>query len=146
MTAPSKQENKADRTAQHTDVRELQDRLINLRDQEREVQLEAAERRELEALEASLRERRHADEQRHERDEAYGVIDRQSREAARQVEDGTRYVARGVALSASALIPPVFRQPTLLVDLVFNGAIAALAFQRDVLNELLVAGATPVVR
>lgn len=136
MTAPGKQESK-DRTQQQHDADELQDRIINLRDQERQVQREAAERREQEALEAIRRERQVADRQRRQQVEAYSVIGRQAQDAARQIEDGTRHVARGAALTVSALIPPMLGQPSLLVDAVFNGVIAVLGFERDFLNGLL---------
>lgn len=124
MTVPSKTEAKdraqARKDVQELDAAELQDRIVHLRDQEREVQRELSERRE---------------------QDAFVAADRRSRDAAREVEDGARHVARGAALTVSALVPPALRQPTVLVDLVFNTAIGVLAFQRDFLNDLL--GTTP---
>ena len=120
MTAPGKTEPK-DRTQLRKDVQaldaaELQDRMMHLRDQEREVRRELAELR--------------------GHDESISV-ERQVRDAAREVEDGARHTARAAALTVAALIPPAVRTPTLLVDLTFNAAIAMLAFQRDFLNDVL---------
>jgi len=139
MTAATKQESK-DRTQQQRDADELEDRVINLRDQERQVQREIAERRELQALEASQRDREMADGQRQKQVAAYSVLDRQARDGVRQIEHGTRDVARGASLSVPTLVPPALREPTLFVDVLFNTAIAVLSFQRDFLVDLLRTG------
>ena len=141
MTAPSKQDAK-DRTppnkdVQELDAEELQDRIVHLRDQERQVQREIAERRELEALASSRRERERLERRRQQQIDAYQVVDRQARDGFGELEDGSRRIARGVAQSLSALVPPVLRQPTLAVDIVFNTMIVALSFQRDFINGVL---------
>lgn len=125
MTAPSKAEKdraQLRQDVQALDAAELQDRMIHLRDQEREVQRELADRRE---------------------QNAFVDADRRARDTAREIEDGARHVARAVALSVTSLLPPVVRQPSLIVDLTFNSAIAVLAFERDLINDLLGARSRP---
>jgi len=70
----------------------------------------------------------------------------QAQQGVRQLEDGTRAVARGTALSATTLLPPAFFQPTLLIDATFNIAIAMLTFQRDFLKDVLYTGRQADVR
>ncbi|MGI8534997.1 MAG: hypothetical protein ACR2K2_00595 [Mycobacteriales bacterium] len=139
MTTPATQENKTKSNAEK-EAAELQDRIVNLREQERQVQRESAQRREQEALAAYQKQREQADRDRREQAEALHTIGRQAREGIRQLEDGTRAVARGTALSATTLLPPAVIQPSLLIDATFNIAIAMLTFQRDFLKDLLSTG------
>lgn len=139
MTAPSTQESKA-KSNKEKEAEELQDRIVHLREQERQVQRESAQRRELEQLTAYQKDRERADRDRREQAEALNTIGRQAQQGVRQLEDGTRAVARGTALSATTLLPPAFFQPTLLIDATFNIAIAMLTFQRDFLKDVLSTG------
>jgi hypothetical protein len=144
MSAPSKTDTK-DRTStrkevQDLDAAELQDRITHLRDQEREVQRELAERREHDALASNHRERELADRRYAQQLEAYDVIEHNARRGGDDIEDGARRLARGTALAISTLIPPALRQPALLVDVTFNAAIAVLSFERALLNNLLATG------
>jgi len=139
MTAPSTQESKA-KTRQDKEAEEMQDRIVNLRDQESQVQREAAERGEQDALRAFQQQREQADSHRRQQSEALATIGRQAQQGARQIEAGTRSVARGAASSAATLLPPALTQPGLLLDATFNGVISALSFQRDFWKDLLATG------
>ncbi len=139
MTAPSPQESKA-KTRQDKEAEELQDRIVNLRDQESQVQREAAERGEQDALRAFQQQREQADSDRRQQAEALATIGRQAQQGARQIEAGTRSVARGAASSAATLLPPALTQPGLLLDATFNSVISALSFQRDFWKDLLATG------
>jgi len=87
MTAPSTQESKA-KTRQDKEAEEMQDRIVNLRDQESQVQREAAERGEQDALRAFQQQREQADSHRRQQSEALATIGRQAQQGARQIEAG----------------------------------------------------------
>lgn len=147
MSAPSKTDPKdhtpTRKEVQDLDAAELQDRITNLRDQEREVQRELAERREQDALAASHRDRELTDRRYAQQLQAYQVIEHQARQGVNDIEDGARRIARGTAVAVSTLIPPAVRQPALLVDVAFNVAISVLSFEHALLNDLLTGIRTP---
>ncbi len=139
MTSPLTQETK-NKAKQEAEAAELQDRISNLQDQERQVQREMADRREEQERELRRSEREGADRLRQQQTAALGTLSRQAQDGARQVEDGTRAIAQGTAMSAATLLPPALTQPALLIDLALNTAIAVLSFQRDFWNDLLTTG------
>lgn len=139
MTSPLTQETK-NKAKQEAEAAELQDRISNLQDQERQVQREMAARREEQERELRRSEREGADRLRQQQTAALGTLSRQAQDGARQVEDGTRAIAQGTAMSAATLLPPALTQPALLIDLALNTAIAVLSFQRDFWNDLLTTG------
>lgn len=147
MSAPSKPEPKQQASTRKEvhdlDAAELQDRVTHLRDQERAVQREIAERRAHEAVASTQLDRERSDQRYVEQAEALQIIERQARGAGRDFEHGARRLAGGVASTISTLIPPALRRPTLLVDVAFNTAIAMLNFERDLLNEVLAPRITP---
>jgi len=139
MTAPVVQDPK-NKAKQEAEAAELQDRIINLQDQERQVQREMAEHRQEQERELRQAERESTDRLRQQQTDALDTLSRQARDGARQVEQATRALAQGTAVSAASLLPPVLTQPALLVDLAFNTAVAVLSFQRDFWTELLTTG------
>lgn len=139
MTAPATNESQG-KNQQTKQADELQDRIVDLREQEQQIQREMAERREQEALQAFQKEREKADRQRQEQAEALNTIGRQADDGVQKVETGTQDAARGSAMIAATLLPPAMSQPALLVDATYNSAISALTFQRDFFKNLLSTG------
>jgi molecular chaperone GrpE (heat shock protein) len=96
MTAPVVQDPKT-KAKQEAEAAELQDRIINLQDQERQVQREMAEPREEQERELRQAERESTDRLRQQRTDALDTLSRQARDGARQVEQATRALAQGTA-------------------------------------------------